>query len=101
MRSHRTPAGDAGPMPVKLTGRVGQDDREGRFNVEADLTNTKVENLMPGWMKAPGRQARLAFTLVRQKTGGLRLDDLLIDGQGVLTRPRCAPTAAPMARCGW
>ncbi len=73
-------------MPLKLTGRMGQDDREARFNVEADLTNTKVENLLPGWVKAPGRQARLAFTLVRQKSGGLRLDDLLIDGQGVLAK---------------
>ena len=64
----------AGPMPVKLGGRVAQDDREGRFTVEADLTNTKVENLLPGWVKAPGRQARLAFTLVKQKTGGLRFE---------------------------
>jgi hypothetical protein len=76
----------AGPMPLKLTGRVGQDDRDSRFNVEADLTNTKVENLLPGWIKAPGRQARLAFTLVKQRSGGLRLDDLLIDGQGVLAK---------------
>ena len=76
----------AGPMPLKLVGRVGQDDREGRFNVEADLTNTKVENLLPGWVKAPGRQARLAFTLVKQKGGGLRFDDLLIDGPGVLAK---------------
>ena len=71
---------------MKLTGRVGQDDREGRFNVEADLTNTKIENLLPGWVKAPGRQARVAFTLVKQKGGGLRFDDLLIDGQGVLAK---------------
>jgi hypothetical protein len=76
----------AGPMPLKLVGRVGQDDREGRFNVEADLTNTKVENLLPGWVKAPGRQARMAFTLVKQKAGGLRLEDILIDGQGVLAK---------------
>jgi hypothetical protein len=76
----------AGPMPMKLSGRVGLDDREGRFNVEADLTATKIENLLPGWVKAPGRQARLAFTLIKQKTGGLRFDDVLIDGQGVLAK---------------
>ena len=57
---------------MKLVGRVGADDKEGRFNVEADLTGTKIENLLPGWNKAPGRQARLAFTLVKQKSGGLR-----------------------------
>ena len=76
----------AGPMPMKFTGRVGTDDREGRFNVEADLTNTKIENLLPGWVKAPGRQARVAFTLLKQKTGSLRFEDVLIDGQGVLAK---------------
>jgi AsmA-like C-terminal region len=76
----------AGPMPMKLTGRIGVDDKDGRFNVEADLTNTKIENLLPGWVKAPGRQARVAFTMVRQKSGGLRFDDVLIDGQGVLAK---------------
>ena len=76
----------AGPMPMKFTGRVGTDDREGRFNVEADLTNTKIENLLPGWVKAPGRQARVAFTLLKQKTGNLRFEDVLIDGQGVLAK---------------
>jgi len=77
----------AGPMPMKFTGRVGADEREGRFNVEADLTNTKIENLLPGWVKAPGRQARVAFTLVKQKAAaGLRFEDVLIDGQGVLAK---------------
>ena len=76
----------AGPMPMKFTGRVGTDDRDGRFNVEADLTNTKIENLLPGWVKPPGRQARVAFTLVKQKVGGLRFEDVLIDGQGVLAK---------------
>jgi hypothetical protein len=76
----------AGPMPVKLAGRVGQDDREARFNVEADLTGNRVENLLPGWIKAPSRPARVAFTLIKQKVGGLRFEDLLIDGQGVLAK---------------
>jgi hypothetical protein len=76
----------AGPMPVKLAGRVGVNDREARFNVDADLTNTKITNLLPGWIKAPGRPARVAFTLVKQKVGGLRLEDMLVDGQGVLAK---------------
>jgi len=79
--------GDAlvGAMPVKLTGRAGFDDREGRFRVESDLTGMKVDNLLPGWVKPVGRSARVAFTLVRLKTG-LRFDDLLIDGSGVLAK---------------
>ena len=70
---------------MKLTGRVGKDDREARFNVEADLTTTKIDNLLPGWVKPAGRPARLAFTLTREKNG-LRFDDLLVDGSGVLAK---------------
>jgi hypothetical protein len=79
--------GDAlvGAMPIKLSGRVGFDDSEGRFRVESDLTSMKIDNLLPGWIKPAGRPARLAFTLVKQKTG-LRFDDLLIDGSGVLAK---------------
>jgi hypothetical protein len=74
-----------GALPMRLTGRVGQDDQGGRFNVEADLTATKIDNLLPGWVKLPGKQARLAFTMTRDK-GALHFDDLLIDGQGVLAK---------------
>ena len=55
---------------MKLTGRVGGSERDGRFNVEADLTPVKVDNLLPGWVKPPGRQARAAFTLVTRKVRG-------------------------------
>ena len=74
-----------GALPMRLTGRVGQDEREGRYNVEADLTATKIDNLLPGWVKLPGKQARLAFTMSRNN-GAMRFDDLLIDGQGVLAK---------------
>jgi hypothetical protein len=75
----------SGALPMRLTGRVGQDDQGGRYNVEADLTATKIDNLLPGWVKPPGKQARLAFTLTRNN-GAMRFDDLLIDGQGVLAK---------------
>ena len=52
---------------MKLTGRIGSDDREGRFTVEADLTPAKIDNLLPGWVKPPGRPARAAFTLVKEQ----------------------------------
>ena len=74
-----------GALPMRLTGRMGQDEREGRFNIEADLTAMKIDNLLPGWVKPAGKQARLAFTLSRDK-GVMRFDDLLIDGQGVLAK---------------
>ena len=59
----------AGALPMKLSGRIG-DDREGRFNIEADLTPVKIENLLPGWIKPAGRPARAAFTLVKEKQIG-------------------------------
>jgi hypothetical protein len=74
-----------GALPMKLSGRIGSDDREGRFAVEADLTSMKIDNLLPGWVKPPGRQARMAFTLVKEKAG-TQFDDLLVDGQGVLAK---------------
>ena len=75
----------SGALPMRLSGRIGSDDREGRFNVEADLSAMKIDNLLPGWIKPPGRQARVAFTLVKEKTG-VRFDDFLVDGQGILAR---------------
>ncbi len=69
-------------MPIKINGRIGTDDREGRFNVEGDLTAAKIDNLLPGWVKPSGKPARLAFTMVKGSRG-LRFDDLLVDGQGV------------------
>ncbi|MEX2034321.1 MAG: hypothetical protein WEA28_03915, partial [Xanthobacteraceae bacterium] len=75
----------SGALPMRLSGRIGSDDREGRFNVEADLSAMKIDNLLPGWIKPPGRQARAAFTLVKEKTG-VRFDDFLVDGQGIMAR---------------
>jgi hypothetical protein len=74
-----------GPLPVKVNGRVGPDDKESRFNIEADLTPVKVDNLLPGWVKPPGKLARAVFTLVKEK-GAMRFDDLLIDGQGIVVK---------------
>jgi hypothetical protein len=73
-----------GTLPMKLTGRLGS-ERDGRFNVEVDLTPMKVDNLLPGWVKPQGRQARAAFTLVHEKSG-VRFEDFLLDGPGVLAK---------------
>ena len=53
-----------GPVPVKLSGRVPANEGDCRLAVEADLTQAKVDNLLPGWSKAPGRAGRATFTLV-------------------------------------
>jgi hypothetical protein len=74
-----------GTLPMKLSGRLGSKDKGERFSVEADLTSVRIDNLLPGWVKPPGRPARATFTMVKEMKG-VRFDDLLIDGQGVLAR---------------
>ena len=56
-------------------------DREGRFNVEADLTSAQIDGLLPGWAKPSGKPARATFTLTT-KPQSIRIEDLLIEGSG-------------------
>jgi hypothetical protein len=72
----------SGPVPIKLAGRMGMTpDQESRFTVEADLTQAKIDGLIPGWLKAPGRPTRASFTeIARGKS--FRCEDLVIEGSG-------------------
>src|SRR5437764_10500545 len=38
-----------GPVPIKLNGRVPAQEGDSRFAIEADLTQARVDNLLPGW----------------------------------------------------
>ncbi len=70
-----------GPVPVTLSGRVVEPGKESRFNVELDLTQARVDNLLPGWVKPAGKAARANFALIN-KGQAARLDDLTIEGAG-------------------
>src|SRR5437016_6198204 len=70
-----------GPVPIKLSGRVAANDGDSRFAVEADLTQSKVDNLLPGWVKPPGRPGRATFTLSKQPPA-TRIEDLVVEGAG-------------------
>jgi hypothetical protein len=74
-----------GPVPIKLSGRVPAHDGDSRFAVDADLTQAKVDNLLPGWSKAPGRAGRATFTLV-SKAAVSRFEDLVIEAPGGLVK---------------
>jgi hypothetical protein len=67
-----------GPVPIKLNGRVPTRDGDSRLAVEADLTQAKVDNLLPGWSKAPGEAARATFTLIN-KSQATRFEDMVIE----------------------
>jgi len=70
----------AGPVPVRLAGRV-VNDRDSRFNVEADLTPAAIDNLLPGWVKPPGKPNRVAFMVVH-KDKTTSFENVVIDGSG-------------------
>jgi hypothetical protein len=74
-----------GPVPVKINGRTKMADRESRLVVEADLTQAKVTDLLPGWVKAAGRPARASFVLA-DKGQTMRLEDFSIGGSGAAVK---------------
>ncbi len=69
----------SGALPVKLTGKIGSDSRLG---VEADLTALKLDNILPGWVKLPGKTSRAVFNVV-QKPQSTRFEDIVVDGGGL------------------
>ena len=69
----------SGQLPVKLTGKIGASDS--RMGIEADLTGLKLDNILPGWVKLPGKSSRAVFNVV-QKPQSTRFEDIVIDGGG-------------------
>jgi hypothetical protein len=69
----------SGALPLKLTGKIGA---ESRLGIEADLTSLKLDNILPGWVKLPGKTSRAVFNVV-QKPQSTRFEDIVIDGGGV------------------
>ena len=76
----------SGPVPIKLAGRLPSHDSDTRFTVEADLTQAKVDNLLPGWSKAPGQASRATFTLLSRAAGGARFEDLAVEAPGATVK---------------
>jgi hypothetical protein len=75
----------SGAIPIKLIGKIGGPDRDSRMGIDADLTQLKLDNILPGWIKTPGKSSRAVFNVV-QKQQSTRLEDIVIDGGGVLIK---------------
>jgi hypothetical protein len=75
----------SGAIPLKLNGKIGGPDRDTRLGIEADLTALKLDNILPGWAKVPGKGGRAVFNVV-QKAQSTRLEDIVIDGSGALIK---------------
>jgi hypothetical protein len=73
----------SGSVPVKVTGKIGNSDS--RVGIDADLTSLKLDNILPGWVKLPGKSSRAAFNVV-QKPQSTRFEDIVIDGAGTLIK---------------
>jgi len=75
----------SGAIPIKLTGKIAGDNSDNRFGVEADLTQARVDNLLPGWTKVAGKNTKMTFNVV-QKPQGTRFEDIVIEGNGTLIK---------------
>jgi hypothetical protein len=71
----------SGPVPIKLVGHVPANDGEGRYTIDADLTQARIERLLPGWIKPAGRPLHANFTLANNGQS-IRFDDIAVDGPG-------------------
>jgi hypothetical protein len=75
----------AGPVPLKLSGKIGAPDRDTRLGIDADLTQLKLDNLLPGWVKTQGKSGHAFFNVV-PKQQSMRVEDVVIDGGGTLIK---------------
>jgi Protein of unknown function/AsmA-like C-terminal region len=71
----------SGAVPIKLTGKISGGDHDSRMGIEADLTALKLDNILPGWVKLPGKSSRATFNVV-SKAQSTRFEDIVIDGGG-------------------
>jgi hypothetical protein len=70
-----------GAIPVKVETHTSNDGKDPPMNVDADLTPVRIDNLLPGWVKAAGKPAHATYTLT--KIGkSTHFDDLTITGSG-------------------
>ena len=74
-----------GPLPFRLHGRASYNDKESRYQVEADLKDVKVSELLPGWWKTAGKPAKVTFTVV-DRPQSMRFEDIVIEGAGTLVK---------------
>jgi hypothetical protein len=49
------------------------------MGIEADLTQLKLDNILPGWTKVPGKSGKATFNVV-PKAQSTRFEDIVIDG---------------------
>jgi hypothetical protein len=77
----------SGPVPIRLGAKIAPSaDLDSRFAIEADLTQAKIDNLLPGWTKPAAKAARASFTMASHKGTNTRIDDIVVEGSGVTVK---------------
>ncbi|MBR0775430.1 hypothetical protein JQ625_11365 [Bradyrhizobium diazoefficiens] len=72
----------SGSLPIKLSGKIaGAADQTTKLGVEADLTQAKLDNILPGWVKLPGKSGKASFKVV-PTAQSTRFEDIVIEGGG-------------------
>ena len=72
----------SGSVPVKVSGKIaGGPDQTTKLGIEADLTSVKLDNILPGWVKLPGKASKATFKVV-PTAQSTRLEDIVIEGGG-------------------
>lgn len=75
-----------GALPIKLSGKIaGGPEQTTRLGVEADLTSVRLDNILPGWVKLPGKSGKASFKVV-PTAQSTRLEDIVIEGGGAAIR---------------
>ncbi|WKA25750.1 YhdP family protein [Bradyrhizobium roseum] len=69
-----------GSIPVKVIGKIGENDS--RVGIEADLTSLRLDNILPGWVKVPGKSGKATFIVVKKEQSTL-FQDIVVEGGGV------------------
>src|SRR4029077_4330060 len=69
----------SGSIPIKVIGKIG--DQDSRVGIEADLTSLKLDNILPGWVKLPGKSGKATFSVVKKEQSTL-FQDIVVDGGG-------------------
>ena len=76
----------SGPLPVKVSGKLASAaDQPTKLGIECDLTQLRLDNILPGWGKLPGKPGKVTFNVVT-KPQSTRLDDIVVEGSGASIR---------------
>jgi hypothetical protein len=72
----------SGSLPIKVSGKIaGGPDATTKLGIEADLTSVRLDNILPGWVKLPGKSGKASFKVV-PTAQSTRLEDIVIEGGG-------------------